>query len=102
MEFGTSLPQVASDYSSFTTLILLDLSNNDFTGAVPPIGQLTSLQTLELEGNSFSGPLPELAGFDSLTVVNFQQNQLTGQQPVCDLTSADMPYIFSFQACTAV
>ena len=78
-KLGTSLPQSSADYSSLTSLILLDLSNNDFTGSVPPIGQLTSLQTLELEGNSFTGPLPQLAGFASLTVVNFQENQLTGE-----------------------
>jgi len=78
-KLGTSLPQSSSYYSSLTTLILLDLSNNDFSGSVPPIGQLTSLQTLELEGNSFTGPLPQLAGFASLTVVNFQENQLTGE-----------------------
>ncbi|KAL0042888.1 hypothetical protein WJX79_002758 [Trebouxia sp. C0005] len=86
-KLGTSLPQSSSDYSSLTTLILLDLSNNGFTGSVPPIGQLTSLQTLELEGNSFTGPLPQLAGFASLTVVNFQENQLTGTLP--DSWSAD-------------
>lgn len=79
-KLGSALPQSASDYGSLTTLTLLDLSNNDFTGQVPPVEQLTSLQTLELEGNSLTGPLPALAGFTSLTVVNFQENQFTGRQ----------------------
>ena len=78
-QLGTTLPQTSSDYSSLTSLMLLDLSNNEFTGPLPPIGSLTSLQTLELEGNSFSGSLPQLAGFTSLTVINFQENQLTGK-----------------------
>ena len=78
MHLGTALSQDASLFSSFSTLTLLDLSYNDFSGAVPPLQQLTSLQTLQLQGNQFTGPLPQLAGFNSLTVANFQQNQLTG------------------------
>ena len=74
-----SLPQGASDYSSLSTLTLLDLSNNQLTGSLPPLGSLTALQTLELMQNSFSGPLPDLAGFNSLTAANFQENQFSGE-----------------------
>ena len=73
-----SLPQDASDYSSLSSLTLLDLSSNQLTGAFQPIAPLTALHTLELMENSFTGPLPPLTGFSKLTVVNFQDNQFSG------------------------
>ena len=76
---GGSLPQDASAYTPLVTLTLLDLSTNQLTGPLPPLGSLTALQTLELMENSFTGPLPELSGFKNLTVVNFQDNQFSGK-----------------------
>ena len=58
----TPSPRMHHDYTSLSTLTLLDLSSNHLTGALPPIGSLTGLQTLELMENSLTGPLPDLAG----------------------------------------
>ncbi|KAL3139326.1 hypothetical protein ABBQ38_003661 [Trebouxia sp. C0009 RCD-2024] len=80
-DLGGSLPQDASAYTPLTTLTLLDLSTNQLTGSLPPLGSLTALQTLELMENSFTGPLPELSGFRNLTVINFQDNQFSGTLP---------------------
>ncbi|KAL3160706.1 hypothetical protein ABBQ32_010617 [Trebouxia sp. C0010 RCD-2024] len=80
-DLGGSLPQDASAYTPLATLTLLDLSTNQLTGPLPPLGSLTALQTLELMDNSFTGPLPELSGFRNLTVINFQDNQFSGTLP---------------------
>lgn len=84
-DLGGSLPQDASAYTPLTTLTLLDLSTNQLTGSLPPLGSLTALQTLELMENSFTGPLPELSGFRNLTVINFQDNQFSGKHSFIDL-----------------
>ena len=49
----------SADFTALDALELLDLSNNELTGIVPPsIGALSSLKSLVLEGNELNGSLP--------------------------------------------
>ncbi len=57
-------------------LTILDLTNNQFTGALPPtLGLCSSLQDLSLGGNQFSGELPHVFGnLQQLLTLNLKQN----------------------------
>lgn len=90
-----------------TTFKMIDLSNNDFNGAIPEsIGKLIALHGLNMSRNSFTGRIPskigklvqlesldlslnqlseaipqELASLTSLAILNLSYNNLTGQIP---------------------
>ncbi|GLT99643.1 hypothetical protein SLE2022_170670 [Rubroshorea leprosula] len=76
----------------FTKLEILDLSSNQFSGAIPPsIVALHSLKALSLSSNKFNGSLPNpgLCGLKSLQELDFSQNSFEGTLPPClnNLTS---------------
>jgi Leucine-rich repeat (LRR) protein len=62
---------------------MLDLSNNNFTGIIPPeIGQLKSLDILTLSSNSLSGEIPrQLCSLTQLQALDLSNNRLTGAIP---------------------
>ena len=67
----------------------LDLSNQGFTGTIPPeIGQLINLTYLDLWGNELTGQIPpEISSLVNLNELSLGENQLSGEIPseVCDL-----------------
>ncbi|KAL4200517.1 hypothetical protein AMTRI_Chr02g211610 [Amborella trichopoda] len=75
--------QVSQSISGFKNLQYLDISNNIFSGNIPPdIGLLQSLHNLSLAGNNFSGSIPEsISGLTSVQSIDLSQNSLTGAIP---------------------
>lgn len=61
----------------------LDLSNNMFTGAVPPsLGNISALAYLDLSNNTLTGTIPSSVGMlSSLAVLDLSRNSLTGGVP---------------------
>jgi hypothetical protein len=66
-----------------TSLDVLDLSNNNFSGPIPSniTRQVTYLTSLDLSYNSFSGEIPVGIGNMALHFLYIQHNQLSGQIP---------------------
>ncbi len=62
-------------------VIGISLNNNNLSGPLPAIGDLTYLQTLEAYGNNLTGPIPALSGLTSLQTIYLFANQLTGSIP---------------------
>lgn len=67
----------------FGQLRLLDLSNNEISGSIPPeIGNLTQLNNLNLSDNSISGSIPSTIGnLSKLTNLDLSDNNLSGSIP---------------------
>ncbi len=62
-----------------TKLRVLDLSNNNFTGVPAEIGQLGQLETLNLSGNPISGLPQELGNLSHLQVLDVRGTQYSAQ-----------------------
>ncbi|XP_070664463.1 probable LRR receptor-like serine/threonine-protein kinase At3g47570 [Malus domestica] len=77
-----TIPKQVFRLSSLT--ISLDLSNNLFTGSLPPeVGNFHSLSELDLSDNMLSGELPSsLGGCESLEVLHLQGNFFNGSIPL--------------------
>uniref|UniRef100_A0A7N0R8J6 non-specific serine/threonine protein kinase n=1 Tax=Kalanchoe fedtschenkoi TaxID=63787 RepID=A0A7N0R8J6_KALFE len=69
---------------NFNQLILLFLSDNDFTGYFPiTVGELTNLNVLDISNNKFSGEIPtELGKCTSLEFLQVQENSFDGRIPI--------------------
>lgn len=67
----------------FTSLRMLDISFNNLIGSIPPgIGNLTSLVSLDLSDNDISGHLPtEVMHLLSLASLDLSSNRLSGSIP---------------------
>ena len=63
-----------------TGLRQLDLSNNGWTGSIPPLWRLVNLEELDLSGNALSGPL-SWWGLTRLKTLDVSGNALTGRVP---------------------
>ncbi|KAJ4961724.1 hypothetical protein NE237_021634 [Protea cynaroides] len=64
-----------SDLGNLTSLVRLELMNNNISGAVPSLNGLGSLQFLLLSNNQFSSiPADFFSGFSSLQVVGLDKN----------------------------
>ncbi|OMP04479.1 hypothetical protein COLO4_09603 [Corchorus olitorius] len=83
---------IMSWVSSLKTLVSLDLSENEFEGAIPDgLRNLTSLRHLDLSDNQFNSSIPDwLYGFSPLEFLNLQQNNLQGKisSAIGNMTSA--------------
>ncbi|XBI20790.1 hypothetical protein VPH35_062018 [Triticum aestivum] len=67
-----------------TSLSMLDLSSNNFSGLIPAeiSWQLSYLSSLDLSFNKFSGEIPDsIANLRNLNALNLQHNQLSGPIP---------------------
>jgi Leucine-rich repeat (LRR) protein len=65
-----------------THVIELNLGGNGLTGALPvSLNQLTELQVLNLQQNEISGAIPSLSGLSKLRVLNTERNQISGNLP---------------------
>lgn len=69
--------------SNCTSLELLYLSGNDFSGGIPAeIASLTRLLRLDLSDNNIRGPIPkELSKLTALLTLRLQNNELSGKIP---------------------
>ncbi|EPS70735.1 hypothetical protein M569_04020, partial [Genlisea aurea] len=72
-----------STENSKSKLVVLDASNNRFSGVVPStVGEFTSLQVLNMASNSLSGSIPLRIGqLKRLSVVDLGDNELNGSIP---------------------
>ncbi|KAM1919990.1 hypothetical protein ACFX15_023857 [Malus domestica] len=81
----------ALSFSSFPSLMSLNLSHNAIFGTIPlEIGFLKSLKILDLAGNNINGSIPHEVGMlGNLTILSLQQNNLSGNLPteICMLNS---------------
>ena len=67
---------------------ILDLSNNQLTGQIPPLSGLAALEELFLWNNQLTGPIPaSLNELTTLIILSLSLNQLSG--PIPDLSNLD-------------
>ncbi|MBS0567947.1 MAG: hypothetical protein JSS59_11155 [Proteobacteria bacterium] len=72
-----TLPALAA----LTNLVYVDISQNALTGSIPSLAGLTKLQVFNAYGNQLSGTLPALTGLTTLQQFRVWGNQLTGSLP---------------------
>ena len=79
---GISVEIFGQEYDINTTTVL-DLSNNQLTGEIPPeIGCLTNLTQLKVSFNNLSGPLPpEMQQLTNLISLELDHTYLSGEIP---------------------
>jgi len=69
------------ELSNLTGLMDLRLYSNQLTGTIPELSALTQLQTLFLNNNQLSGPIPELTALTELQRIYLALNKLSGPMP---------------------
>lgn len=57
------------------------INNNNITGSLPIITQLTNIQVFDCSYNNFNGVFPNLSTNTALRVVNISNNKFTGRIP---------------------
>ncbi|XP_008229398.1 PREDICTED: probable LRR receptor-like serine/threonine-protein kinase At4g08850 [Prunus mume] len=84
-------------FSSFPSLLSLNLSHNSISGTIPSeIGFLKSLQILDLSENNLNGSIPHEVGLlGNLTILSLHNNELSGNIPleICMLNSLSVIHI---------
>ncbi|KAK9124545.1 hypothetical protein Sjap_014147 [Stephania japonica] len=80
-EFEGAIPE---EIGNLKALHVMNLSRNAFTGPIPSsIGNLKQLESLDLSRNQLSGMIPsELTGLTFLSVLNLSYNNLEGKIPL--------------------
>ncbi|GMI98569.1 receptor like protein 35 [Hibiscus trionum] len=76
--------EISSMICNLPSISILDISNNSFSGMLPPcLGNLSkSLSVLNLQSNNFRGPIPQTCEKRSqLRMIDLSQNQLNGEIP---------------------
>ncbi|GAV63815.1 Pkinase domain-containing protein/LRR_1 domain-containing protein/LRRNT_2 domain-containing protein [Cephalotus follicularis] len=75
--------QIPPEISSLKRLLRLDLSDNNINGNIPnQLSTLTRLLTLRLQNNEISGEIPDLStSLANLKQLNLSNNQLHGKLP---------------------
>ena len=71
------------NFSSFSNLLTLDVSNNSFSGTIPhQIANLSRVSELIMNNNNFSGPIPiSLTKLATLKILNLKYNSISGPLP---------------------
>ena len=74
---------VPRELGNLSSLIFLNLSNNDLSGSIPPeLGNLSELEELHLRHNNLSGSIPpELGNISFLEILSLEHNSLGGSIP---------------------
>ena len=74
---------IPPELANLAPMVYLDLSANRFSGTIPPeLGSLTELLTLNLGDNRLSGTIPpELGAVSSMYALHLNDNQLSGTIP---------------------
>ncbi|KAI3892339.1 hypothetical protein MKW92_015258 [Papaver armeniacum] len=72
------------NFSSFSSLVSLELGQNNLFGTIPSqIGNLRSLVTLDMSLNKLTGSIPASVGnLRNLTYLSLFQNELSGSLPI--------------------
>jgi hypothetical protein len=79
-----NLPAIAD----LTNLTLFNVNHNQLTGSIPAIASLTQLVTFAVPDNQLTGPIPALTGLTHLMDFEVEENLLTGTIPALgDLSS---------------
>jgi len=81
--------RLAGDLSScnLASLIICDLSDNEYTGSLSFSGSESELQHLNLHRNAFTGTLPTFEGLNELLYLHLGENLLTGALPELSMPS---------------
>ncbi|XP_062081163.1 receptor-like protein 6 [Humulus lupulus] len=75
-------------------LQVLDLSNNNLSGNIPPCLGKSSLSVLDLHKNKFHGNIPSHFAKESfLQILNLNENQLEGSLPKSMLNCKDLEFL---------
>ncbi|KAJ7958811.1 putative Leucine-rich receptor-like kinase family protein [Quillaja saponaria] len=84
-KFSGVLSRDGRVFSSNSSLVSLDLGDNDMHGRIPDwIGNLAALNILVLRGNHFMGRIPnQLCLMTGLTIIDLSYNSLSGPIPSC-------------------
>nr|XP_043633240.1 receptor-like protein EIX2 [Erigeron canadensis] len=79
--FNGSVPTHLCEWSSIR---LLDLSNNNFSGVLPKcVGNLIHLQVMDIKNNTLTGDVPSSLGFlSNLESLHLSNNKFKGNLPV--------------------
>jgi hypothetical protein len=82
--------------NELTELIDIQLSDNDFTGPLPPLNNLTKLELFSVGDNDFSGPIPDLSNSLNLTELSLGRNRFSGNLPptLGNLKKLEALYLF--------
>ena len=76
---GEGLTSVPVSMFSRSSVVSLDLSNNNLEGSLPAeVRQLANLETLDLSNNQFTGVPAEIGQLTQLRVLNLSNNPITG------------------------
>ncbi|KAK6138288.1 hypothetical protein DH2020_027979 [Rehmannia glutinosa] len=83
------------DYVNFTSLAILDLSENDFESFAIPgwIFRLEKLTFLDLNENSFEGPIPAISNTTKLQLIDLSRNNINSTIPDWFYVCQDLDYI---------
>jgi hypothetical protein len=72
--------EITSSLGNLTFLRTLNLSENSFSGRLPPLAHLGKLKVLDLSQNSLRDAIPDgLANCSSLRILNLSYNSLVGE-----------------------
>ncbi|CAL9115083.1 unnamed protein product [Musa acuminata var. zebrina] len=82
MSFNNFIGAVDSQLDGLARLKSLNLSANGFTGEMPALEKSQGLEELVLSANSFNGQIPsDIGGHQNLTLLDLSQNDLSGSTP---------------------
>ena len=95
----SSLPDLPLPFFNVTSLLVLDLSNNDFNSSIPHwLFNFSSLAYLDLNSNNLQGSVPEGFGYlISLKYIDFSSNLFIGHLPrdlgkLCNLRTLKLSF----------
>ena len=89
---GKGLTKFPKEVLDQTNLVILDISDNNLTGALPAeIRHLTKLEELNVSNNKMTGIPAEVGQLSKLKTLNYANNQITGlPQELGNLTQLEV------------